>query len=282
LPSVTRFLFFADPQLGCYASFSGLTEADLPRFAARGMRVTPAPRVEGFEWDARRYALAIEEANRLQPDFVMIGGDMVDDANDDAQLAEFFRISKSLDPSVPLHWAPGNHDAAGDGVVPTTASLTRYREIFGADYYAIDLPEAKLVVMNTVVAAHPERVPGEWEAQLGFLRGAFAEADVDGRRLVLIGHHPLFVTERNEPDSYWNIPGERRAVLLDLLDGHTAGITAFAGHLHRNAPAREGSIELVTSGPVGYPLGDDPSGYRVVEVSEQAVTHHYVPLPIDG
>jgi hypothetical protein len=35
---------------------------------------------------------------------------------------------------------------------------------------------------------------------------------------------------------------------------------------------------MVTSGPVGYPLGDDPSGLRIVDVGEERVLHEYVPL----
>jgi hypothetical protein len=35
---------------------------------------------------------------------------------------------------------------------------------------------------------------------------------------------------------------------------------------------------MVTSGPVGYPLGDDPSGVRVVAVGESGVAHRYSAL----
>ena len=34
-----EFLFLADCQLGMYATFSGMTEADVAEFAERGMRV---------------------------------------------------------------------------------------------------------------------------------------------------------------------------------------------------------------------------------------------------
>jgi 3',5'-cyclic AMP phosphodiesterase CpdA len=275
---MTRFLFFADPQLGCYATFSGATEADVRRFADRGMRIAPAPRVEGFEWDALRYARAIEEANRLRPDFVVVGGDMIDDAGDGAQVAEFFRITRSLDSAIPIHWVPGNHDAADDGIQPTPSSLARYREIFGADYYAIERGDAHLVVINTVVASEPQHVPGEWEAQLAFLEATFAAASSAGRRVVLLGHHPLFVERADEDDSYWNVPRARRHQVLSLVRAHGVAV-GFAGHMHRNAIARDDGFEMVTSGPVGYPLGDDPSGFRIVEVTRDTLTHEYVALP---
>ncbi|GIT19444.1 MAG: hypothetical protein CM1200mP39_22500 [Dehalococcoidia bacterium] len=49
--------------------------------------------------------------------------------------------------------------------------------------------------------------------------------------------------------------------LLEVAKKH--GIEAnFAGHLHRNNIVSTDYIEVVTSGPVGYPLGQDPSGLR--------------------
>ena len=47
-----RFIFLADTQLGCYATFSGFTDEQVEQYAAMGMRVEPVPAVTGFEWDA--------------------------------------------------------------------------------------------------------------------------------------------------------------------------------------------------------------------------------------
>ena len=275
---MARFLFLADPQLGCYASFSGMTAADVERFAERGMRVRPVPRTTSIEWDARRYALAIAEANRLRPDFIVVGGDMIDDASDEAQTAEFFRITRALDPTIPVRWVPGNHDAATDGVTATAESLSRYRELFGVDYYTFSHEDVRYVVVNTVVASNPEHVPREWDEQLRFLEEALVGARAAGQSVVLFGHHPLFVESADEEDDYWNVPRAQRAPILALLHEHDVRL-AFAGHRHRNSVARDGNLELVTSGPIGYPLGDDPSGYRLVEVTRDGVSHEYVPLP---
>jgi len=37
-------------------------------------------------------------------------------------------------------------------------------------------------------------------------------------------------------------------------------------------------VEVVVSGPVGYPLGPDPSGLRLVEIGSDALRHCYLPL----
>jgi hypothetical protein len=104
-----------------------------------------------------------------------------------------------------------------------------------------------------------------------------ADARAAGREVILFGHHPLFVRDPEEEDTYWNLPLPRRRVILDLV--HRTGIRhAFAGHWHRNSIARDGAFEMVTSGPVGYPLGVDPSGFRIVRMRPHDITHEYVGL----
>ena len=49
----------------------------------------------------------------------------------------------------------------------------------------------------------------------------------------------------------------------------------FTGHLHKNNYKKIGNTELVSSGPVGFPLGKDPSGIRYVQVDGNSITHEY-------
>jgi 3',5'-cyclic AMP phosphodiesterase CpdA len=271
-----RFLFMADCQLGAYATFSGMTEEDIAKFKTRGMQVEIVPKVEGFEWDAERYRLAIEMANALQPAFVVMGGDMIDDATSEAQLEELLRITGELDPEIPMLWVPGNHDIATDTLVPTEASIAAYREVFGPDFYGFDHGDSRFVVLNTVVIDHPENVEDEYAEQLAFIEFELARSE-ERSHTILLGHHPLFIESADEDDSYWNIPIERRRTLLELVHRHGIEI-AFAGHWHRNSLAYDGNFEMVTSGPVGYPLGKDASGVRIVDVVPGRVLHEYVPL----
>lgn len=271
-----RCVFLADTQLGCYATFSGLDADQVAAYAEIGMRVRQAPAVTGMEWDVSRYERAVEMINHLRPAFVLIGGDLIDDANSDDQTEEFFRITRMLDPEIGVRLVPGNHDIAPDAVMPTVESIARYRERFGSDYYSFVHHRTLFVVMNTTVIDHPEWVVSEWEAQFEFLEGELtAGRDVD--HVVLVGHHPLFLHRADEPDIYWNLPRERRSQILGLT--RAAGVRlGLAGHWHRNHQATSSGFTQVISGPVGYPLGDDPSGLRTVTVDPEAITHEYVPL----
>ncbi len=70
------------------------------------------------------------------------------------------------------------------------------------------------------------------------------------------------------------MPLERREPLLRLLRGADAK-AVFAGHWHRNNYSYYGDMQVVVSGPVGYPLSDDPSGYRIVKVYPDRIEHDY-------
>lgn len=272
-----RFVFMADCQLGCYASFSGMSAEDVRRCAGNDMRVWPVPAVEGWEWDAQQLEAAVTAVTRIRPAFVVVGGDMVDDLAVEGQYTDLRRIVAGLG-DIPVHWVPGNHDAAFDFTVPTAASLAAYRERFGPDHYAFDHAGAAFIVVNTVVWDHPEEVPDELDRQLSWLETALEDARRRRARHVLVfGHHPLFVHHPDEPDSYWNIPLARRGRLLRLLKAFGAR-AFFCGHWHRNGGGWDDDLEVAVTGPVGYPLGADPSGFRVVDVGENAVEHRYVAL----
>jgi 3',5'-cyclic AMP phosphodiesterase CpdA len=271
-----RFVFMADMQIGMYATFSGLGEAGVAEYAARDLRVWSVPPVEGFEWDARRYEEAVAVVNALRPELVIIGGDLVDDPNAEDQYDEFMRITHTIDGDIPVRWLPGNHDVAWDTVVPTPESIEAYRSAFGPDYFAFDHGPARFIALNTPVIDHPEHVPGELEAQLGFLEAQLEESVARGLEPIVVGHHPLFLASADEEDSYWNLPTPQRQRILDLAHGHGVRLV-LGGHWHRNCIARDGDLEMVTTGPVGYPLGRDPSGLRVVEIANGAVNHRYEP-----
>jgi DNA repair exonuclease SbcCD nuclease subunit len=63
-----------------------------------------------FEHDTVNFEFAIANANRLKPMFVVITGDLINDAKSAAQATEYERISAKLDPKIRLYSVAGNHD----------------------------------------------------------------------------------------------------------------------------------------------------------------------------
>lgn len=76
----------------------------------------------------------------------------------------------------------------------------------------------------------------------------------------------MYLSTHDEPDEYFNLPTGIRSELLDLFVRY--GVTAvFSGHYHRNrSPASYRGLLHVVSSALGRPLGDDPSGLRIVKV----------------
>jgi predicted phosphodiesterase len=232
---------------------------------------------KSIDRDVKQFEQAIAHANRLHPDFVVICGDLINKPGDPAQEQAFLRACRQLDKRIPLYLVSGNHDVTN---TPTTQSLDHYVQVMGRDYYAFDRHNCHFVVLNSTVLWKPQNAPRQRDAQLAWVRKDLAEVKsraTPPTHIVVFAHHSLFLERADEPDQYFNLPMEIRRPLLDLF--HASGIKhVFAGHYHRCADARDGELEMTTSGPVGKPLGKDPSGFRIVIVKPDTIEHHYYPL----
>lgn len=242
------FIQMADPQLGMFAS-----NADVER-------------------ETELFSAAIDCANRLRPAFVVICGDLTNATGDQAQIAAFKRIAGKLDASIPLRLVPGNHDVGND---PTPESLRAYRETFGQDWYAFSHGGCRFIVLNSTIIHRPARVADETRRQRTWLEAELRAARRDRpAHIIVFQHHPWFDHDPSEEDSYHNLPRDGRLAYLDMLAD--AGVTAvFAGHRHLNIEGRYRDMALIASGPVGKPLGRDPSGLRVVNVHRDHIEHTY-------
>jgi serine/threonine-protein phosphatase CPPED1 len=228
-----------------------------------------------FAQETANFEFAIANANRLRPSFVVVCGDLINKAGDAAQTAEYLRIAAKLDRSIALHNVAGNHDV---GNIPTPASLTAYRAKFGPDYYTFRQTDFTGIVLNASLIQHPEQAPEEAAKQEAWLLAQLQKLSTEAARHVVVFQHiPFFLERADEPDQYFNIPLATRKKYLDLLTKY--GIRdVFAGHYHRNASGQSDSLRMVTTGPVGKPLGPDPSGIRIVIVRESAIESQYYGL----
>lgn len=268
------FVQMADPQFGMYSSISKLTKDEVADRHKRGLNVNYSEvEVEGFEQETALFTKAIELANEMMPSFVVICGDMVHDRESDEQFGELVRISEKLDDKIPIRWVAGNHDV---GETPTSDTLDKYRERFGKDTYSFTIENTRFITLNSAVAFDHSEVVDEWHGLMDFLEGELkASAIGSTKHNIVFMHHPLYLQDPGEDDNLFVIPRQRRLKILDLFGAYN--VTAlFTGHLHRNNYQMYGSTELISSGSVGYPLGDDPSGVRLVEIDEEHIHHRYV------
>ena len=97
----------------------------------------------GYEHDVKTFKQAVEQVNALNPDFVIICGDLVQEANDSSYF-DFKNIMKGF--QIPCYVASGNHDV---GNIPNDTTLRYYRETIGKDYYDFEHKEHSFIVTNT-------------------------------------------------------------------------------------------------------------------------------------
>ena len=242
------FIQATDPQFGMYAENRNFTQ------------------------ETTNFEFLIATANRLRPAFVIVTGDLVNRTGDPAQTAEYLRIAGRLDSAIPIYHVPGNHDM---GNAPTPESLAAYRAKFGPDYYAFRAGPMAGIVLDSTLIFDSRQVPGEAEKQEAWLRAELEKAKRDGiAHIVVFQHHPWFVHSPDEPDQYENLPKASRVRYLKLFE--ESGIRqVFAGHYHQNAAARNGSLEMVTTGPIGKPLRGGVSGFRIGVIRNGGIEHQY-------
>lgn len=272
------FVQLADVQFGLFSHCSGKSDEEISRLAEMGIFLRPAPFMTGLAPEESLFSTAVNAINRIDPAFAILCGDIADTPAEHGQFETALQIASQVDDETPFHWVPGNHDLAYDFTEPQPELLQGYRSRFGKDYYTFRVEEAAFFVVNSTVLSAPDALPGEASAQIDFLRDELTTANSDGAAVrALFTHHPPYIDHPEEPDSMWNISNPYRRHLLDLLSEHRVS-TVFAGHLHRNHETNLDGLHVITSGSVGYPLGDDPSGYRVVRVTEKGFSHEFVPI----
>ena len=230
-----------------------------------------------FAQDAANFEFAVAAVNRLKPAFVVITGDLVNKAGDAAQIAEYRRIVAQIDRAIPVYNLAGNHDVEN---TPTPDTLAAYTKIFGPDRYTFRHEGLIGIVLNSTVIHTPDKCAAALAEQERWLRAELVKARGEHpQHIVVFQHHPWYLKSAEEPDQYFNIPLVRRTAYMALF--REFGVRyLFCGHYHRNAEAKDTNADVVTSGPVGKPLGEGRSGLRVVIVRDDRLEHHFYDLSV--
>ncbi len=245
------FAVMADPQFGMYA------------------------KDQNFAQETANFEFAIANMNRLHPRFVIICGDLVNRQGDAAEIAEYKRILRKLDPAIPAYSVAGNHDV---GNIPTPETIDGFRTAIGRDYYTFSAGDILGVVLDSNLIRAPEGDPNAARQQEEWLEKTLAGAKSNPQQQIVVFQHiPYFIKEPDEEDGYFNIPKPARRKYLDLVE--QAGVKyVFAGHYHRNAGGIDGPLTEVVTGATGMPLGGSLSGFRIVSVHGQKLDSTWFPF----
>jgi len=224
-----------------------------------------------FEKETELYEKAVIHINRLKPDFVVITGDLINKPDSKEQLAEFKRITAKIAPDIPVYFTPGNHDVKNE---PDKLSIKQYLKNYKYQWFSFEHKGSRFIGINSsVIKTNFSKYERK---QFNFVKKELKKSKDAIHKLVFC-HYPFFNSKFDENEGYSNIGLENRKKYLDLFVDN--GVDAvFAGHLHDNSEVEYKDMQLFTTCAVGKPLGDAPSGFRVIKVFPERIESVYYGL----
>lgn len=224
-----------------------------------------------FEKETILYEKAVAAINKLNPEFVIITGDFVNDPKSVSQINEFKRITAKINPKIPVYYTPGNHDL---GQVPDKKSIKAYIKNYGYDRFSFTFKGSSFIGFNSSLIKANLTKPEQ--KQYNWLTKKLNDSQ-ESSHIILFCHFPFFNQSVDEPNAYSNIDLGDRERYLDLF--HRNKVEAvFSGHYHNNSLSSFGNMQLITTSALGKPLGQAPSGIRIIKIYSNRIEHEYYGL----
>jgi len=225
-----------------------------------------------YAYCVESFKQAVRRINALEPDLVVFCGDYIHTFGDpslwnDERIADFKQIKDGL--TAPSYCAPGNHDVDN---WPTVASLNRYREVIGEDYYSFEHKGYTFVIANTMLG--PDSPEVEMDTHDSWFKQTLELAREKNSPIFVVQHHPLYYETPDQPC----FPAWKAKELLGLFE--ECGVVAvITGHSHRMIINEHEGIQLVTGETTSHNFDRRPPGFRLWHVdSPTSIRHEFIPL----
>ncbi len=219
-------------------------------------------KTNGGEFNWPIFDRAVEEINLLQPDFVIMIGDMIQGVTTDTVFInqmwrEFRSHAENLD--VPLYVLPGNHDISNE------VMYDYWNEKIGLRYYSFVHNNSLFILLNS------EEYKKGKDGQLGKEQLDFIEEQLDANKNVnqnfIFIHRPIWLKSDSRNGGY----EEWQKVDSWIKNRNT---TVFAGHWHNLVFNKiDGKRHIVLSATGGN-LTEKP-------MPELGYFHHYSIVTVD-
>jgi len=241
----------------------------------RGLKENPK---ETIGWKAARKV--IEEVNLLQPDFVMISGDLTF-----GQLYPFeytveyqkcYEILQEFD--VPTFLCPGNHD----GYVQTGQDgLKFWEKTFGPLYYSFDYGDTHFLSINSYDWSRRDRIGFSYlvfnwggsirQEQMNWIADDLSENSDTDQTIMMMHHNPLWDTTG---DSLLKKGYHGREDILTLIRSN--GVDGvLSGHVHYDDITIDNNTTYITTTTLSSSLSRDGYwGYRIITVEDSMLNSY--------
>lgn len=193
----------------------------------------------------KAFDMAMDTINKLNPEFILVGGDMLYDAlrrsqEEAEKQSELFleKISKS---NAPIYYAIGNHDhfAVYNRKIEIDHPLygkKLYEKYFGPRYYSFDHKGWHFITLDDMVLTEDRKYIGRLDSvQLEWLRQDI-EQIADATPVVIMAHVPLITTLSQWYGGGTNANNSRIAIenseeILQLFKNKNLRLI-LQGHIH--------------------------------------------------
>lgn len=245
---------------------------------------------------ARACAMCFEQISASDHDFVIQGGDHIEDAMEVGRerataLMDLYQRTERKHLRKKVHHVIGNHDCLGlfakSGIDPSARDYGKqfYVDRFGPTNYAFDHKGVHFVVLDSIGITPDRNYKGRVDAaQLAWLRSDLS-AQPSGKRIIVVTHIPLVTAMQcYEPVDWLDTPHNWTHVVngrevLRVLGEHNV-IAVLQGHSHVYERIELNGLPFISTGAVagadwrGSFLGT-PEGYTEVVVSGARVESRY-------
>ena len=245
-------------------------------------------RTSGVDEKLPVLAAAVRDVNRIEPDFVITVGDMIQGYCTTDRWMEEFHMYKTAMNELNCPWFPvsGNHDLSWRGQNPPAHwHEANYEKHVGPLWYAFEHKNCWFIVLHTN-ETNPETGMKSYAApednvmsdvQMQWLKETLQKTK-DADHVFLFMHHPRWLRESASYGDVWDPIHE----LLVEAGNVTA---AFAGHIHRTTSVKRDNIEYMTLSVTGGRVGGVPqadSTHNFFQVTVRKDRIGVTAIPVDA
>ena len=266
LKQIFAFMAAAVLAMGCSRSFVIVQVADVQMgYSAAALSGKSGEEcTEDVAFELECLKTVVETVNDICPDVVVFTGDQVNVPGSRTQWDAFEATVSGIKPEVKLLYLPGNHDVV---IMQDGVDTGEYTSRYGADRFCYCDGGVRLVGINTSLIGHDDAKEAE---QFEWLKGVLENKNRRDKVTFVFGHHPYFLSDIDEPDSYFPIKRDKRHQYFDLFA--EKGVDAvYAGHRHETFDTNYAGIPMKTTTSAAFQIGDSKPSVRVIVVEKRKV-----------
>jgi hypothetical protein len=231
--------------------------------------------------DDLKWGITIDKVNNLNPDFMLVTGDLINSSGSTTQAAEYQSYKAALNPTIECYEVPGNHDISEP---PDASKYLFWKNYFAPSvdtdannpWYSFAYGDSFFIGLDDIVLRSP--FGGQDVNEMNWLTQTLIDANTAGytHKFVFM-HVALFVSSADEAyDSAGNLPLVIRGQLLELF--HEYGVkVVMAGHRHTNNYGVDGDLQMYTTTSCTCGLGSPRTepGVRIFKVYSDRVEQEF-------